>query len=589
MVEFVTLVELLRARAQQSPDRLVYRFLPDGETPSGTLTYQQLDQQARVIAAHLQAQTQPGDRVLVIYPYTAGLEFIAGFFGCLYAGVIAATMNPPHSSETLPKVLERIQSSEATMVMTTESLLNQFKKYLSKKPEIATTFNQIPWIATDQLSSSTMTDWVEPTVTPDTIALLQYTSGSTGTPKGVIVTHGNILHNSEVIYRCFEHTPHSNGVMWLPMFHDMGLIGGVIQPVYSGYEVTLMSPIALIQQPLRWLEAVSRYQATSSGGPNFAYDLVCRRVKPEQLETLDLSHWQMAFSGAEPVRAQTIEKFAQTFAPCGFRREAFYPCYGMAETTLLITGGVKMEPPVIQWVDRVALEENRVISMTPDQPNAKAIVGCGRPWLGDEVVIVNPDDLTACADNQVGEIWVAGAAVSQGYWNQPQETQETFQAYLGDKGPFLRTGDLGFLQDGELFITGRIKEMMILWGRNRYPYEIEQVVEQSHPALRPNCSAAFSVEQAGEERLIVVAEIERQFFRKLNATAVIDAIREGITAYHAVDVYGVVLIKPASLPKTSSGKIQRRVCRTKFLQGSLNAVAQWQYEQPEDNDLSRLV
>jgi acyl-CoA synthetase (AMP-forming)/AMP-acid ligase II len=404
-----------------------------------------------------------------------------------------------------------------------------------------------------------------------------------------MVTHRNVLHNSAIIHHCFEHTPNSQGVIWLPMFHDMGLIGGVIQPLYGQFPVTLMSPIALVQQPLRWLEAVSRYQATTSGGPNFAYDLVCRQVKPDQLKTLDLSHWQVAFSGAEPIRPQTLERFTQTFAPCGFRPEAFYPCYGMAETTLLISGGVKTAAPVIEWVDSIALEENKVNFVDSQSPKARGIVGCGSTWRGDEVVIVNPETLTALEDNQVGEIWFRGTGVGKGYWHKPEETQQTFQAYLGELGPFLRTGDLGYLHNGELFITGRIKEMMILWGRNRYPHEIEQTVEQSHPAIRDNCSAAFSIELAGEERLVIAAEIERRFFRQLNSTAVIEAIREAINTHHTVDVYSVVLLKPASLPKTSSGKIQRRACRQQFLAGSLKTVAQWQYQQPQESNLSRLT
>lgn len=589
MIEFLSLVELLRDRAASLPTQQAYTFLADGQTESGDLTYQQLDSQACAIAAQLQTQITPGDRVLVVYPYSAGLEFIAAFFGCLYAGAIAVTVNPPTKSETIPKVIERLQACEALMVLTTQSFLTQLKHYLSKKPELSPAVNAVPWIATDTLPLSIATNWKQPAITPETIAFLQYTSGSTGTPKGVMVTHRNVLHNSAIIHQCFEHTPNSQGVIWLPMFHDMGLIGGVIQPLYGQFPVTLMSPIALVQQPLRWLEAISRYQATTSGGPNFAYDLVCRQVKPDQLKTLDLSHWQVAFSGAEPVRPQTLERFAETFAPCGFRPEAFYPCYGMAETTLLISGGVKTVAPVVKWVDSVALEENQVILVDSHHPNARGIVSCGVTWKGDEGVIVNPETLTVLEENQVGEIWFRGAGVGQGYWHKPEETQQTFQAYIGQQGPYLRTGDLGFLHNGELFITGRIKEMMILWGRNRYPHEIEQTVEQSHPAIRPNCSAAFSIELAGEERLVVAAEVERRFFRQLNSTAVIEAIRDAINTYHTVDVFSVVLLKPASLPKTSSGKIQRRACRQQFIAGTLKSIAQWQYQQPQESNLSRLT
>ncbi|MGK7915560.1 MAG: AMP-binding protein, partial [Prochloraceae cyanobacterium] len=355
-----TLVELLQYRASNQPDQIAYTCLSDGETESGSLTYQQLNQLSKAIAAQIQALVPPGSRALVVYPYHASLDFIAAFMGCLYAGVIAVTDNPPRHSKSLLELQERVVSSQATIVLSTEALLTNIKGQLATNPELAPKLDCLPWIATDRIPTSLSSDWTQPELNSDTLAFLQHTSGSTGIPKGVKVTHGNILHNSDIIYRSFEHTPSSRVLMWLPLFHDMGLIGGVMQPLYGGFPVILMSPVALIQKPWRWLEGISRYKITTSGGPNFAYDLLCQKVTPEQRASIDLSSWEVAFSGAEPVRAETIERFVSIFESCGFRREAFYPCYGMAETTLFISGGLKTTPPVVQYVDGNALEQDRV-------------------------------------------------------------------------------------------------------------------------------------------------------------------------------------------------------------------------------------
>jgi acyl-CoA synthetase (AMP-forming)/AMP-acid ligase II len=587
---YSTVVDLLRDRASYQPEQTLYTFLADGESESGRLTYQELETQARAIAAQLQSLVKPGSRALVVYPYPAGLEFVAAFLGCLYAGVVAVTDNPPRHGKSLMKLQERVISSQATIALTTQDLLTSIKEQLAKNPELAPHLTQIPWVATDEVPASCAADWSEPKIDSDTLAFLQYTSGSTGTPKGVMVTHGNILHNSEVIYQSFEHSPNSRILIWLPLYHDMGLIGGVMQPLYSGGRTVLMSPVSLIQKPLRWLQGISRYQINSSGGPNFAYDLLCRLITPEQRETLDLSSWDVAFSGAEPVRAETLERFTTLFEPCGFRREAFYPCYGMAETTLFISGGYKTDRSIVHYLDSPALEQNRVDAIEASQPGARAIVGCGRAWLEDRIIIVNPEDFTQCPDDRVGEIWVAGAGVGKGYWNQAEETERTFQAYLADtgEGPFMRTGDLGYLHDGDVFITGRLKDLMILWGRNHYPQHIELTVEKSHPALRPNCGAAFSAELAGEERLVIVYEIERTALRSLVVDEVVGAIRQAVAEEHIADVYAVLLVKTGNIPKTSSGKIQRRLCRTKFLEGSFESVGEWRNLQPEGSNISDL-
>jgi acyl-CoA synthetase (AMP-forming)/AMP-acid ligase II len=591
MTDYLTLVNLLRDRAQAQPDKIAYVFLSDGDTESGKLTYGDLENRARSIAARIQSMgISPGSRALVVYPYTAGLEFIAAFFGCLYAGVVAVTDNPPRHEKSGQQLQERAMAADVSIVLTTQVLFDRFEAQRSRDPDWDSFFSTRLWLVTDNLPPEDGKDWCEPSVDGETLAFFQYTSGSTGTPKGVMVTHSNILHNSEIIRQSFGHTSSSQGVIWLPLYHDMGLVGGVVQPLYVGFPVTLMSPVALVRQPMGWLRAVSRYRATTSGGPNFAYDLLCKTTA-QQREGLDLSNWQVAFSGAEPVRAETLARFAEEFAPYGFRPEAFYPCYGMAEATLFVSGGAKVSEPVVQYVDGAALEENRVCFVAPENAGAKAIVGCGKAWLDAEIAIIDPETHQRCLPEQVGEIWTSGSGIGRGYWNQPEETARTFRAYIADtgEGPFLRTGDLGFVWEGELFITGRLKDLMILWGRNHYPQHLEHTVEKAHSSLRSNCSAAFSVDVEGEERLVIVSELERSALRSVSVDEAIGAIRQAIAEHHMAEVWAIVLLKTGTIPKTTSGKIQRRNCRAQFLEGSLEAVGTWQYKGGESSRISDLA
>ncbi|MEH2433186.1 MAG: fatty acyl-AMP ligase [Nostoc sp.] len=574
--KFSNLIELLSYRAKNQPQQKAYIFLKDGETEENSLTYGELDLQARSLASHLQSLVSPGERALLLYP--PGLEFISAFFGCLYAGVIAVPAYPPRANMNLLRLQAIAKDAQAKVVLTTKSLLTV------ENPELPT----MRWLNTDCIDSNLSSDWQKPKLERDTLAFLQYTSGSTGTPKGVMITHGNLLCNQRSIRMGFGHTDKTIFVGWLPLFHDMGLIGNVLQPLYLGIPSILMSPVAFLQKPFSWLQAISRYKATTSGGPDFAYDLCVRKITPEQLSSLDLSSWEVAFNGAEPVRAETMELFANYFAPCGFRREAFYPCYGMAEATLFVSGGLKTASPILYQVEGAALEENRVVAAEPGE-GTKTIVGCGRTWLDEKIVIVDRESLTQCPPGKVGEIWVSGSSVAAGYWNQPEQTAETFQGYLGDtgvsdrnsealashraSGPFLCTGDLGFLQDGELFVTGRLKDVIIIRGQNHYPQDIELTVQKSHLGLRSHCGAAFTVDQKGQQRLIVVQEVERTYLRRLDIQEVVGNITEAVINDHGLQVYATVLIKPGSIPKTSSGKIQRHACRRGFLDGSLNVVA----------------
>ena len=591
MVINSTIVDVLLDKSTTIPHQLAYTFLADGETESGSCTYQELDLNARAIAVELLTKVKPGDRALLVYPYTAGLEFIAAFMGCLYAGVIAVTDYPRQHIKSLSQYQDRIVDCQAGIALTTYEFAERVKGQLISHPTMALKLKALPWIASDRVDLSVADRWQPPKIDGDSLAFLQYTSGSTGHPKGVMVTHGNVLHNSQVIYKSFGHNEQSRILIWLPMFHDMGLIGGVMQPLFAGLPAVLMSPIALAQKPFLWLQALSKYKITTSGGPNFAYDLLCQKITDEQRASLDLSHWQVAFTGAEPVRAETLEKFTELYEPCGFDRNAFYPCYGMAEATLFITGIDPGKYPTVTYLDKKALTEDKVVAVTSEHPDSKAVVSCGHTWLGDEIIIVNPETKMQCEGDRVGEIWATGAGIGKGYYQREEQTENTFRATLANNPDktYLRTGDLGFTRDGELYITGRIKDMMILWGRNHYPQHIEETVESCHPALRPNHGAAFSVDVGGEEQLVVAHEINRTDLRKLNAEEVIGAIRLSVGEQNMANVFAVALLKTGSIPKTSSGKIQRRACQSMFLDGSLNTVAQWQQSEIPETDITDLA
>ena len=569
--QFSTLIELLRDRAATQGQQRAYTFLDSSGTEAQSLTYGELDRQARAIAAHLQPFKAVGERAILLYP--SGLEFIAAFFGCLYAGVIAVPAYPPRRHQKLSRVQAIATNAQARWALTTTHLLASIRELCSEDAELS----QLQWIATDSVDLEAAPGWQRPAISRDTLAFLQYTSGSTGDPKGVRVSHQNILHNERVVKAALGSSDRTVPVGWLPLFHDMGLIGNVLQPLYLGVSCYLMSPADFLQKPIRWLRAICRYRATSSGGPNFAYDLCLRRTTPAQRAGLDLSSWEVAFTGAEPIQAETLERFSAVFAPYGFRRTAFYPCYGMAESTLFISGGRPQAPTVTKTVDSLALTQNRVVS--PSQSAvAQTVVACGQTWLDQSLCIVDPDTRCRCGPDQVGEIWVAGPSVALGYWQRPEQTIETFQAFTADtppQGPFLRTGDLGFLQDGALFVTGRLKDLIIIRGQNHYPQDIELTVENSHPALRAGGGAAFSVLSAESERLVIVHELERRYLRQPSLQEVLDSIRQAVAARHNLQIYAAVLVKPSSIPKTSSGKIRRYACRAAFLTGSLAAVEHW--------------
>ncbi|BCL83201.1 non-ribosomal peptide synthetase [Ktedonobacteria bacterium brp13] len=560
-----TFVELLRWRASHHPDKNVYTFLLDGETREVSFSYAELDYQARTVAAYLQEHVEPGARVLLLYP--PGLEYIAAIFGCWYAGVVAVPVYPPRLNQNLTRIEAIIQDADAHAALTTSAILSGLQRKFTEDSLL----QQLHWLVLEQKSEGLAERWHEYFPARDALALLQYTSGSTGSPKGVMVTHDNLIQNAVVTQKGMSFDSNIHCVGWLPAYHDMGLMGIILEPLFMGGSSVLMAPASFLQQPLRWLQAISRFKANTSGGPNFAFDLCVRKATPEVIATLDLSSWDVAFTGSEPIHAETLERFYQTFAPCGLRRETFYPCYGMAEATLLISGGSKQEPPIVRNFVQASLEQNypRLVS-EHDEEESHQLVSCGRPQPEQRILIVDPVSHVECAPHQVGEIWVVSPNITQGYWRRPQETQEAFQAYLKDsnEGPFLRTGDLGFLFDGELFVTGRLKDMIIIRGQNYYPQDIESAAELSHRALRQNCSAAFSLSVEGDERVILVMEIERTFLHH-DPQELFSAIRQAVLEACNVHVYAMVLLKPASMLKTSSGKIQRRACRDALLAQTL--------------------
>lgn len=573
---FLSLVELARARALERPDALAYALLDDEGEVSATLTAASLDRRARAIARALSERSAPGVRALLLF--LPGLEFITAFFGCLYAGVVAVPVSPP-SPRQLFSGLERLRRACGARVA-----LAGARERALLPPEVLEVVESDGGELLDvsEVDDASAEHWRAPRLGPDDLAFLQYTSGSTSAPRGVKVSHGNILHNLSVICEGHGLGPDNVSVSWLPVFHDMGLIGGVLGPLFGGFRSYLMAPETFLRRPERWLQAISRYRGTYSGGPTFAYELCVQRITPAHCEGLDLSRWRAAYCSAEPVRASAVAAFQHRFAPWGLTPTAVQPSYGLAEATLKVT--TKREDQLTRElsVDGRALERDRVAVAPQASSGALRQVSCGRPVRDTEVVIVDPSTLARRAEREVGEIWVRGPSVASGYWNDEASTAATFGAQLdtGESG-FLRTGDLGFLDDGELFVTGRLKDLVILRGRKLYPGDIEQTVEGAHPHIRRGRCVAFSIsDEAGlaAERLVVVAEAGRRGEPAPDAAAreaIFGDLVEAVADRHEARATAVALLAPGHLPLTSSGKLQRSLCRQAYLRGELPLLGHW--------------
>jgi acyl-CoA synthetase (AMP-forming)/AMP-acid ligase II/acyl carrier protein len=565
-----TVAEVLMQQASRNPSGRAYIYLIDGEKEGAQLTFAALDRRARIIAARLHSDIGPGARALLLYP--PGLDFVEGFLGCLYAGVIAVPAYPPEPDRvrrTLPRLLAILKDADPAIILTTHELDPVMRQAFSEMRE----FDKVQILSTDRIDASPGV-WTPSGLSPEGLAFLQYTSGSTSTPKGVMVDHRNLLHTLADIDVGFCHDSKSVMVTWLPTFHDMGLIYGILMPLFIGFPCVLMSPSSFLQRPVRWLQALSRYGGTHTAAPDFAFALCTKKVSPQEREQLDLSHIKVMLNAAEPIRHTTVEAFTDFFGPCGLRPEAICGGYGLAEFTLKVTGERPDTLPRFAKLDAVALKSHRVVTAQEGSLSSPQMASCGRPAMDTRIEIVHPETLTRCGSDEVGEIWLSGTSCARGYWNLSETSAVNFQAYLADtgEGPFLRTGDLGFLRDGELFVTGRAKDLIIIRGRNHYPQDIEQTLEKAHPTLRSGCSAAFSVEVHEREYVAVVAEMHAVNATPAEVDAVVQAIRKAVVEQHEVPVYAIVLLKPRSIPKTSSGKIQRRACWLDFSQGKLDEI-----------------
>jgi len=566
------LVRLLRQQATARADQPAFVFLLDGQTSDATWTYAQLDRRARAVAARLQEEGLCGERIVLAYP--PGLEFIAGFFGCLYAGCTAVPTYLPHR-RTLDRFNAIFADAGARLVLSTAHAAGQHQAMVEMNRGHAEAAPPIPWIASDDISDAMAKRWTMPVIVPQTLAMLQYTSGSTSQPKGVMLSHANLIHNTGAIFSAFGMGDETS-VFWLPAYHDMGLIGGVLEPILAGVTSVLMAPAAFLQRPIAWLAAISKYKATISGGPNFAYDLCVRKITDEQRATLDLSSWSLAFVGAEPIQPDTLERFAKAFAPCGFSASAFYPCYGMAEATLMISGAKRGSGAITRSFDESALAANKVVLMPDDASGARRLVSCGTPVDTMRVAIIDPQTRVKTLAGCVGEVCVEGESIGQGYWRNPEQTRQTFDGHLASEidhsvGPYLRTGDLGFFLEDQLYVTGRLDDMLIIRGLNHHPQDMEITARMSHPLLEAGLGAAFAVESQDDLQITLVHEVARN--GDTDFAPVMEAVRAAVLAEHGLVLHTIALVRCGTIPRTSSGKVQRRACRAALLGQEITILA----------------
>ncbi|HAI15724.1 MAG TPA: hypothetical protein DCM12_04525 [Gammaproteobacteria bacterium] len=559
----LTLVDLLQYRVRCQSEETAYVFLNESGEVEESLTYQGLHERALAIAYHLSERKMQGQRALLLYG--PGLDFHAAFLGCQYAKVVAVPMNPPRMNRNIKRLSAVIGDADVRSILTTSKILHSIQIAGEKQPELMA----VDCLVTDSIQDD-LPSWSVQPVKAGSLAFLQYTSGSTGTPKGVKITHANMMHNARLVHLAGQHCDSDKYVSWLPTFHDMGFMVGLLQPLYAGIPAILMSPASFLKSPRIWLQAISRHGATHSGAPDFAYRMCLDHIPADQRNAFSLDHWRLAFNGAEPIRAKTIEEFSTAFAPSGFKKSSFYPCYGLAEATLMVSGSINTGP-IVGNFSKSKLMQHQVTEVSSKEHDAISLVSSGSVLDGQKLKIVAPDTNDTCPTNVIGEICVSSPSIAGGYWNLSENSKEVFDNYIEGEGPFLRTGDLGFLLNGQLYVTGRLKDMLIIRGVNHYPQDIEQTVEKVHPALRSGGSAAFSIDVEDEEKLVIVQEVEKQ--RGLDFQHIIQLVRQAISQQHELQTHAVVLTRKGTIAKTSSGKIQRQATKSAFIAGHLHEVA----------------
>ncbi len=579
-----SLVDIVKLHAKEKPDVVAYTYLVDGEDQEIRLTFGELDRQARNFAAALQKVSQPGDRALLLYP--SGLEFVVAFIGCRYAGIIAAPTTVPHLKRSTPRLKLMMEDADAKIACTTRNVFDKIQAVLADDDE----FKKVHWMINEDIPDNIFDTWQEPEIRPDDIAFLQYTSGSTSTPKGVMISNFNLIRSLEdnVIGSHFDDT--SSMVSWLPIFHDMGLISGLLVPLYTGTPCYIMSPVSFLEKPFRWFRAIAKYKGTHTIAPNFAYEMCTKKISEEEKLSLDLSNFRYAGNAAEPVRLQTMKDFGAAFESCGFKYNAFVPSYGLAEATVKVSSKKVGQPPSYCVLDVNEIENNKLVFLAENDPNGYINVSCGQSAVDADIQIVNPKTGALSAADEIGEIWIKSDTVAQGYWHNPKATDETFNARISNYagGPFLRTGDMGFIYKDELYIAGRIKDMIIIQGHNYYPQDIELTVEKCHPAVRPSCGAAFALDDGTQEHLVVVQEIKKEFRKSDNLQEVANAIRMAVAKSHGLRASAVILIKPSTIEKTTSGKIQRHAAKESFLHGTLDVLHEWRIPNLQPGSFSLL-
>ena len=567
--ESESLVEIISKRAVAQPEEIVYRYLGDGINETELFSFKEIDRVARSISEELSKKLNKGDRVLLLFPQ--GLQYVAALYGCFYGGFIAIPAYPPRRNRKMDRINSIIEDSGAAAGLVTEDVFKTIERNFAEDELL----KGMAWFEYEKISTNPLPNGVVKLPEPDEVAFIQYTSGSTGNPKGVMITHKNIIYNSDFIRRSFGFDKNTVGMNWLPIFHDMGLVGGIFQAAFLGLVNIGMPPVVFLKNPLNWLRAIDKYKATTGGGPNFSYDYCIQKIKPEEVKGLNLSSIKNFYCGGEPVRRKTFEAFPAAFAEAKVRTNQMFAVYGMAETTLIVTGGDPASEPKYVRVDQEALTKNRLVFVSTSQKGIN-LVSNGHVWMETIVAIVNPETFEPVDANGIGEVWISGPTVAKGYWNKPEENRRTFHAQMANgHGPWLRSGDLGFMYKDELYITGRLKDLIIIRGVNYYPNDIEYSVQQSHEAFKPNSGAAFSIHKEGVEKLVIVQELERTFLRNVDHAVLMDHIRKTVAEEHELEAYSIVLIRTGSIPLTSSGKIQRRQTRYEFLTEKLNVIASW--------------